>query len=123
TMGIVNAGQLGVYEDLPAQLREAVEDVVLDRRRDAGERLVDLAQTVKGRAREQAQDLAWREWPVERRIEHALVHGISEFIVEDTEQARSAATDAVEVIEGPLMAGMNVVGELFGQGKMFLPQV
>ncbi len=123
TMGIVNAGQLGVFEELEPGLREAVEDVVLDRRAEAGERLVELAHTLTGRARGAAQDLEWRAWPVAKRLEHALVRGITEFIVEDTERARSEAANPIEVIEGPLMDGMNVVGELFGQGKMFLPQV
>jgi 5-methyltetrahydrofolate--homocysteine methyltransferase len=123
SMGIVNAGQLGVYEQLPEALRDAVEDVVLNRRPDAGERLVALAQTVKGQAKGEAQDLEWRSWPVDERLAHALVRGITEYIVEDTEEARRAAKRPIEVIEGPLMAGMERVGELFGQGKMFLPQV
>ena len=131
TMGIVNAGQLGVYDDLDPALREKVEDVVLNRPVStpggAGEALVELAQTVKGQAKEQAVDLAWREWPVEQRLSHALVKGITEFVVADTEEVR-ARLDAegkppLAVIEGPLMAGMNVVGDLFGAGKMFLPQV
>ncbi|MGB0128584.1 MAG: methionine synthase [Rhodocyclaceae bacterium] len=127
SMGIVNAGQLGVYEDIPAELRERVEDVVLNRRADAGERLVEFAATVKGQAREQKEDLAWRQWPVGQRLAHALVKGITDYIVEDTEAARQEALAAgkgpLQVIEGPLMDGMNHVGDLFGQGKMFLPQV
>ncbi|HEX8989059.1 MAG TPA: methionine synthase [Rhodocyclaceae bacterium] len=127
TMGIVNAGQLGVYDDLDPALREKVEDVVLNRKAGAGDTLVEFAQTVKGQAKEQAQDLAWRSWPVEKRLEHAMVKGITEFVVEDTEQCRAALAAAgkppLAVIEGPLMAGMNVVGDLFGAGKMFLPQV
>jgi 5-methyltetrahydrofolate--homocysteine methyltransferase len=127
SMGIVNAGQLGVYEEIPAELRERVEDVVLNRRADAGERLVEFAATVKGQAKEQKEDLAWRGKPVGERLSHALVKGITEWIVEDTEEARQEAAargrGALAVIEGPLMDGMNVVGDLFGQGKMFLPQV
>ncbi len=123
TMGIVNAGQLGVYEEIPAELRERVEDVVLNRRADAGERLVEFAATVKGQARNQTEDLAWRDKPVAERLAHALVKGITDYIVEDTEEARRAARHPLEVIEGPLMDGMNVVGDLFGAGKMFLPQV
>jgi len=123
TMGIVNAGQLGVYEDIPADLRERVEDVVLNRRPDAGERLVDVAAAVKGTVKADTQDLTWREQPVNARLTHALVKGITEFIIEDTEEARLAAERPLHVIEGPLMDGMNVVGDLFGAGKMFLPQV
>ncbi|MBK7135620.1 MAG: methionine synthase [Rhodocyclales bacterium] len=123
SMGIVNAGQLGVYEDIPADLRERVEDVVLNRRPDAGERLVEVAASVKGAAKESTQDLAWREKPVRERLAHAMVKGITEFIVADTEEARLASTRPLDVIEGPLMDGMNVVGDLFGAGKMFLPQV
>ena len=132
TMGIVNAGQLGVYEDIEPELRERVEDVVLNRRTDAGERLVQFAEQVKAGGKKNEEDLAWREvdgqmQPVEKRLAHALVHGITTFIVEDTEECR-AAIDArngrpIEVIEGPLMDGMNIVGDLFGAGKMFLPQV
>jgi 5-methyltetrahydrofolate--homocysteine methyltransferase len=124
-LGIVNAGQLAIYEDLPAELRDAVEDVVLNRRPDATERLLALAERYKGQGGQQAkgQDLSWRELPVEKRLEHALVNGIDEFIIEDTEEARLAAARPLDVIEGPLMAGMNVVGDLFGSGKMFLPQV
>ena len=123
SMGIVNAGQLGVYEDIPAELRERVEDVVLNRRPDAGERLVEVAASVKGAAKESTQDLAWREKPVRERLAHAMVKGITDFIVADTEEARLASTRPLDVIEGPLMDGMNVVGDLFGAGKMFLPQV
>lgn len=127
TMGIVNAGQLGVYEDIDPTLREAVEDVVLNRRADAGERLVQLAETIKAGGKERKEDLAWRAEPVEKRLAHALVHGITQHIVEDTEQARAQVAERggrpIEVIEGPLMDGMNIVGDLFGAGKMFLPQV
>ncbi len=127
SMGIVNAGQLGVYAEIPAPLRERVEDVVLNRRPDAGERLVEFAATVKGQAKEQKEDLAWREKPVGERLSHAMVRGITDWIVEDAEVARQDAAargkGALAVIEGPLMDGMNVVGDLFGQGKMFLPQV
>jgi len=125
TMGIVNAGQLAVYDDLPEELREAVEDVVLNRRSDSTERLVDLADKYKGDGSGAAkkEDLEWRSWEVNKRIEHALVKGITAHIEEDTEEARAAAARPIEVIEGPLMDGMNVVGDLFGAGKMFLPQV
>ncbi|MEO8186206.1 MAG: methionine synthase, partial [Burkholderiaceae bacterium] len=127
TMGIVNAGQLGVYEDIDLTLREAVEDVVLNRRPDAGERLVQLAETIKAGGKERKEDLAWRAEAVEKRLAHALVHGITQHIVEDTEQARAQVAERggrpIEVIEGPLMDGMNIVGDLFGAGKMFLPQV
>lgn len=124
-MGIVNAGQLAVYESIDPELREACEDVVLNRRDDATERLLDLAERYKGAAGKEARerDLAWREWSVAKRIEHALVNGITEFIDADTEEARLSAERPLHVIEGPLMAGMNVVGDLFGAGKMFLPQV
>ena len=123
SMGIVNAGQLGVYAEIPHELRERVEDVVMNRRPDAGERLVELATTVKGAGRERTEDLAWREGPVDERLAHALVQGIATWVVEDTEEARLKAKHAIQVIEGPLMEGMNVVGDLFGEGKMFLPQV
>ncbi|MDQ7990114.1 MAG: methionine synthase [Candidatus Dactylopiibacterium sp.] len=127
TMGIVNAGQLGVYDDLDPTLREKVEDVVLNRHPGASEALVEMAQSVKGQAREATQDLAWREWPVEQRLSHALVKGITQFVVEDTEEVRAkleaAGRPPLAVIEGPLMDGMGVVGDLFGAGKMFLPQV
>lgn len=125
-MGIVNAGQLAIYEDLPDKLRDAVEDVVLNRRDDATERLLEVAGEYKGQAGGQkgkAKDLRWREEPVDKRLEHALVNGIDEFIVDDTEEARLVADRPLSVIEGPLMSGMNVVGDLFGAGKMFLPQV
>jgi 5-methyltetrahydrofolate--homocysteine methyltransferase len=122
-MGIVNAGQLAVYDDIPKDLLEHVEDVLLARRPDATERMVSFAATVSGGAKVQARDTAWRNDPVEKRLEHALVHGIVEHIVEDTEEARTRYGRPLAVIEGPLMAGMNVVGDLFGSGKMFLPQV
>ncbi|WP_420104260.1 methionine synthase, partial [Bosea sp. (in: a-proteobacteria)] len=124
-MGIVNAGQLGSYDDLDPELRELCEDVVLNRRKDATERLLEAAPRFKGdgSAAVSGKDLAWRELPVEKRLEHALVAGITEFIEIDTEEARAKADKPLQVIEGPLMAGMNVVGDLFGAGKMFLPQV
>ncbi|HEY3799162.1 MAG TPA: methionine synthase [Caulobacteraceae bacterium] len=123
-MGIVNAGELPVYDEIDPALREAVEDVILNRRPDATERLVDIAPRYKGGgAEEKVVTLAWRQGPVNERLTHALVHGITEFIDADTEEARLAASKPLEVIEGPLMAGMNVVGDLFGAGKMFLPQV
>jgi len=127
TMGIVNAGQLGVYDDLAAELRETVEDVVLNRKVGAGDTLIELATRVKGQAREQTVDLAWREWSVDKRLEHAMVKGITEYVVADTEECRAALASQgkppLSVIEGPLMNGMNTVGDLFGAGKMFLPQV
>ena len=122
-MGIVNAGQLGVYDQIEAELRNRVEDVVLNRRPDAGDRLVEFANTVKGSAKEQTEDLAWRELPVGQRLTHALVKGLTQYIEVDTEEARAAVDHPVKVIEGSLMDGMNVVGDLFGAGKMFLPQV
>ena len=122
-MGIVNAGQLAVYEDIPADLLELVEDVLFDRREDATDRLVAFADTVSGRGRKRTVDLSWREAPVEERLRHALVHGIVDYIEEDTEEARVARGRPLEVIEGPLMDGMKTVGDLFGSGKMFLPQV
>jgi 5-methyltetrahydrofolate--homocysteine methyltransferase len=123
-MGIVNAGQLAVYDEIEPQLREACEDVVLNRRPDATERLLALAESYRGKSAEaKERDLAWRDAPVEKRLEHALVAGIDEFVETDVEAARLAATRPLDVIEGPLMAGMNVVGDLFGSGKMFLPQV
>ncbi|MDB6452891.1 methionine synthase [Falsirhodobacter sp. 20TX0035] len=123
-MGIVNAGQLAVYDQIDPELRERCEDVVLNRRPDATERMLEVAERFRGGAREEkVRDLAWRDWPVEKRLEHALVNGITEFIEADTEEARLAAERPLHVIEGPLMAGMNVVGDLFGAGKMFLPQV
>ncbi|HDZ46774.1 hypothetical protein LCGC14_0121230 [marine sediment metagenome] len=125
SMGIVNAGQLAVYDDLPAELRDAVEDVVLNRRSDGTERLLDIADKYKGdgSGAPKKEDLEWRSWPVNKRIEHALVKGITVYIEDDTEEARAQAERPIEVIEGPLMDGMNVVGDLFGDGKMFLPQV
>src|SRR5580700_1707445 len=123
-MGIVNAGQMAVYDDLDPELREACEDVVLNRRADAAERLLALAERHRGHGKEKKEaDLAWREWPVGKRLSHALVHGITDFIEVDTEEARRAAPRPLAVIEGPLMDGMNVVGDLFGTGRMFLPQV
>lgn len=124
-MGIVNAGQLAIYENIDADLREACEDVVLNRHDDATERLLEIAERYRGAAGKEAkaQDLTWREWPVDKRLAHALVNGITDFIEADTEEARLQAKRPLDVIEGPLMAGMNVVGDLFGSGKMFLPQV
>ena len=125
-IGIVNAGQLAIYQDLPKNLRDAVEDVVLNRRDDATERLLDVSEEFKGQAggqKAKAKDLTWRKEPVDKRLEYALVNGIDEFVIDDTEEARKSATRPLAVIEGPLMAGMNVVGDLFGEGKMFLPQV
>jgi 5-methyltetrahydrofolate--homocysteine methyltransferase len=122
-MGIVNAGQLGVYEALDPELKERVEDVLLNRRADSTERLVSFAENVKGGAKENIEDLAWRSLSVNERLSHALVRGITQYIVEDTEAARLESVRPLHVIEGPLMAGMNVVGDLFGAGKMFLPQV
>ncbi len=122
-MGIVNAGQLIVYEQIDEELLEAVEDVLFDRRPDATERLVDLAERVKGSGEVRVVSQAWREGSVEERLEHALVNGIVEYIEDDTEEARLALGEPLAVIEGPLMAGMSVVGDLFGDGKMFLPQV
>jgi 5-methyltetrahydrofolate--homocysteine methyltransferase len=122
-MGIVNAGQLPIYSDIPPDLLERVEDVVLNRRPDATDRLLEVADSVKGQAAAQATDLAWRNAPVAERLSHALVEGIADYIVEDTEEARRQAERPIHVIEGPLMDGMNVVGDLFGAGKMFLPQV
>ena len=124
-MGIVNAGQLAVYDDIPAELREAVEDVILNRSPDATDRLIDLAPKYKGggAAAESTKDLAWRDWEVSKRISHALVKGITDFIDADTEEARQLLGRPIDVIEGPLMDGMNHVGDLFGEGKMFLPQV
>jgi len=132
TMGIVNAGMMGVYDDLPAELRERVEDVVLNRREDATERMIEIASTLKAGGKKEEATLEWRGTPdhpttVQKRLTHAMVHGITEFIVEDTEEARQDLLNnggrPIHVIEGPLMDGMNVVGDLFGQGKMFLPQV
>jgi 5-methyltetrahydrofolate--homocysteine methyltransferase len=123
-MAIVNAGQLAIYEQIEPELRERVEDVILNRRSDATERLLEIAGQYKGEAgTKRVEDLEWRAWPVTKRLEHALVKGLDEFIDLDVEEARLAATRPIDVIEGPLMDGMNVVGDLFGEGKMFLPQV
>jgi 5-methyltetrahydrofolate--homocysteine methyltransferase len=123
TMGIVNAGQLAIYENIPVDLRERVEDVILNRREDSTERLLESAEDFKGTGQKREKDLSWRENPVGERLTHSLVQGINEFIIEDTEEARQLADKPLDVIEGPLMDGMNVVGDLFGAGKMFLPQV
>jgi len=122
-MGIVNAGQLAVYEEIPEELRDAVEDVILNRRDDATDRLLTVAEDYRGDGRRTQVDLSWREGTVNQRLTHALVNGITEYIEDDTEEARQAADRPLAVIEGPLMDGMNVVGDLFGSGKMFLPQV
>ncbi len=122
-MGIVNAGQLAVYAEIPEDVRERVEDVVLNRRPDATERLLEIADGLKGNRKEKVEDTAWRDGPVEERLTHALVKGIADFVVADTEEARQRFDHPIEVIEGPLMDGMNVVGDLFGSGQMFLPQV
>ena len=123
-MGIVNPGQLVIYDEIDPELKERVEDVVLNRRDDATDRLLEIAERYKGQGgKTHEEDLAWREWPVEKRLEHALVKGITTYIVDDTEACRQRANHPIEVIEGPLMDGMNVVGDLFGSGKMFLPQV
>jgi 5-methyltetrahydrofolate--homocysteine methyltransferase len=128
TMGIVNAGMVGVYDNLAPEVREAVEDVILNRRPDATERMIDVAANLKSGAKKEAETLEWRNESVEKRLSHAMVHGITQWIVEDTEEARLQVMSQeggrpIHVIEGPLMDGMNVVGDLFGQGKMFLPQV
>ena len=122
-MGIVNAGQLAVYEDIEPELKERVEDVLFNRRPDATERLVEIADRFRGEGTKRELDLRWREGPVGKRLEHALVHGIVDFIEDDTEEARQTAKRPLDVIEGPLMDGMRVVGDLFGSGRMFLPQV
>jgi 5-methyltetrahydrofolate--homocysteine methyltransferase len=122
-MGIVNAGQLGVYDDLPKEMLEHCEDLILNRRPDATERMLAFAETVKSKGKEQVIDNAWRDQPVAKRLEHALIKGLTEFIDEDVEEARQTVEKPLHVIEGPLMDGMNVVGDLFGAGKMFLPQV
>ncbi len=122
-MGIVNAGQLGLYDDLPKDLLEHCEDLILNRRDDAAERMVTFAETVKSKGKEVVADVAWRSEPVNKRLEYALIKGITEFIDQDTEEARQSVEKPLHVIEGPLMDGMNVVGDLFGAGKMFLPQV
>ena len=123
TMGIVNAGQLGVYGEIPKELLERVEDVIFNRRADATERLVEFAETYKAKEKDAVEELAWRKGTVQERLVHALVRGITEFVVQDTEEARQQYERPLQVIEGPLMDGMNVVGDLFGSGKMFLPQV
>ena len=124
TWGSSNAGQLTVYEDIPSELKERVEDVLFNRRADATERLLEVAEQFKGDgAQAKVVDLSWREQDVEKRLSHALVNGITDYIIEDTEEARLKAERPLHVIEGPLMDGMNVVGDLFGAGKMFLPQV
>ncbi|MEZ4904447.1 MAG: methionine synthase [Spirosomataceae bacterium] len=122
-MGIVNAGQLGVYDDLPKDMLEHCEDLILNRRTDATERMLTFAETVKSKGKEVVIDDAWRNQPVEKRLEHALIKGLTEFIDQDVEEARQTVDKPLHVIEGPLMDGMNVVGDLFGEGKMFLPQV
>jgi 5-methyltetrahydrofolate--homocysteine methyltransferase len=122
-MGIVNPTLLEVYDEIPKDLLEHVEDVLFDRREDATERLLEFAETVKGGEKKKEKDLSWRETTVEKRLEHALVKGIAEFVEEDTEEARLKIQSPLKVIEGPLMSGMNIVGDLFGSGKMFLPQV
>lgn len=122
-LGIVNAGQLGIYEEVPQELREAIEDVLFCRHEEADERLLEVAAKYRGEGAVQQQALEWRTWPVEKRLEHALVQGVADYIEEDAEEARRLLGSPLAVIEGPLMAGMNVVGDLFGAGKMFLPQV
>ncbi len=123
-MGIVNAGQLAIYEQIEPELREVAEDVILNRRPDATERLLEIAGRFKGEAGTKKQvDLQWRSLPVAKRLEHALIKGLDDFIIEDTEEARLTFDRPLQVIEGPLMDGMNIVGDLFGAGKMFLPQV
>lgn len=124
-MGIVNAGQLAIYDDLPAELKQRVEDVILNRTPEGTENLLEIAERYKddGAGKAKTEDLAWREEPVNKRLQHALVKGISAFIIDDTEEARAQATKPLDVIEGPLMDGMNIVGDLFSEGKMFLPQV
>ena len=122
-MGIVNPAMLEIYSDIPKELLDCVEDVLLNRRDDATERLLELAESVKGGAKKQEKDTAWRDQPLQDRITHALVKGITEYILEDAEEARLTMERPIQVIEGPLMIGMNVVGDLFGSGKMFLPQV
>jgi 5-methyltetrahydrofolate--homocysteine methyltransferase len=116
-MGIVNAGQLGVYDDIPKDMLELCEDVLLNRRPDSTERLVTFAETVKSKGKEQVIDNSWRQLPVGKRLEHALIKGLTEFIDQDVEEARQQVERPLQVIEGPLMDGMNVVGDLFGEGK------
>src|SRR6185369_2465346 len=122
-MGIVNPGQLQVYDEIPKDLLELVEDVLLDRKDDATEKLIIYAETIKGKGKKQEKDEEWRKGTVEERLTHSLVRGVVEYIETDVEEARKTFSRALEVIEGPLMEGMNVVGDLFGSGKMFLPQV
>ena len=122
-MGIVNAGLVTVYQDIPKDLLDLVEDVLLNRRADATERLLNFAESAKKGVKAAVKSEAWREGAVEERLSHALVHGITDFIDADTEEARKKYPSALQVIEGPLMDGMNIVGDLFGSGKMFLPQV
>ena len=122
-MGIVNAGQLVVYEDIPKKLLDHVDDIIFNRHPDATERMVGFAETVKGGGTKRQIDMSWRESDVQTRLVHALVHGVVDYIEEDVEEARQRYPKSLDVIEGPLMDGMKVVGELFGSGKMFLPQV
>ncbi|MEX1147757.1 MAG: dihydropteroate synthase, partial [Sphingomonadales bacterium] len=123
-MGIVNAGQIAIYSEIPADLRERVEDVILNRRADATDRLLEIAETYKGeKGKARQEDLSWRDAPVQKRLAHALVKGITTYIIDDTEEARLQTDRPLDVIEGPLMDGMNIVGDLFGSGQMFLPQV
>ena len=122
-MAIVNAGMIELYEEIPEDLLEHVEDVLLNRRPDSTERLVELAETIKGKGKTQVKDLSWRETDVQERLKHALVKGLNEYIELDVEEARQHYDKSLEIIEGPLMDGMNIVGDLFGSGKMFLPQV
>ena len=122
-MGIVNAGQLTVYDEIDEKLKDAIEDVLFNRTNDATERLVEIAEDYKGIKKISKEDLSWRNNPVNKRLSHALVEGIVDFIIEDTEEARLNHERPIHVIEGPLMDGMNIVGDLFGSGKMFLPQV
>jgi 5-methyltetrahydrofolate--homocysteine methyltransferase len=124
SMGIVNAGQLAVYDDLPAELKERVEDVILNNREDGTDRLLEIAEKYRGDGSvQEVETQEWRNLPVAERLSHALVKGINTFVVEDTEEARHLFDRPIQVIEGPLMDGMNVVGDLFSEGKMFLPQV
>ena len=122
-MGIVNSGQLGLYDDIPIELKNRIEDVIFNSRDGATDRLVEIAEGYRGVKRSVKKDLSWRDQDVEKRLSHALVEGIIDFVDEDTEEARKKYERPINVIEGPLMDGMNVVGDLFGSGKMFLPQV
>ena len=122
-MGIVNAGQLTLYDEIDPKLKDCIEDVIFDRRPDSTERLIDMAQQHKGKKQNKAADLKWRKLSVEDRLSYALKEGITDFIDEDTEEARQKYDRPINIIEGPLMDGMNIVGDLFGSGKMFLPQV